>query len=136
MCYLGYGPHESYVDKRRASTFGEYSATVQQLHFDYIKPQENGSHWGCRTLRLNSDAGLGFDVTGKPAFSFNASRYTQEELTQKGHNYELQPSGSCVLCIDHAQNGIGTNSCGPELLEAYRFDAESFAFEISITPIR
>ena len=46
--------------------------------------------------------------------------YTQEELERVAHNYELEESDSTVLCIDYAQNGIGSNSCGPELLEQYR----------------
>ena len=53
-------------------------------------------------------------------FSFNASHYTQEELTEKQHNFELCPSDYTVLCIDERQSGIGSNSCGPMLLPKYR----------------
>lgn len=45
-------------------------------------------------------------------FSFNASIYTQEELTEKKQNFELVPCGSTVLNLDFRQNGIGSNSCG------------------------
>ena len=65
-------------------------------------------------------------------FSFNASEYTQEELTEKEHNFELQPCGSTVVCIDYAQNGIGSNSCGPELQSKYKFDEEAFTFEFAM----
>ena len=74
-------------------------------------------------------------VSGNP-FSFNASVYTQEELEKKAHNYELEPSGSTVFCLDYAQNGIGSNSCGPKLLEAYRFDEETFTFQIKLVPFQ
>ena len=123
--YCGYGPMESYVDKRRAASYGRFGGNVESLHEDYIRPQENGSHFGCDWMTLTGGK-LGLQVVSREPFSFNASRYTQEELEQKGHNYELQPCGSTVLCIDHALSGIGSNSCGPELMEQYRFQPETF----------
>ena len=72
------------------------------------------------------------EQAGERTFSFNVSPYTQEELTAKRHSYELQPCGSTVVCLDYVQNGIGSNSCGPELSEQYRLDAEQFNFEIKM----
>jgi beta-galactosidase len=132
--YFGYGPYESYADKRRASYVGRFRPRVGCLHEDYLKPQENGSHWGCHYVKLASDCGTGLLVTGEELFSFNASFYTQEELTQKKHNYELVKCGNTVLCIDYAQSGIGSNSCGPELIEKYRFNAQRFHTTLFIKP--
>ncbi|OPX45815.1 evolved beta-galactosidase subunit alpha [Ruminiclostridium hungatei] len=124
--YFGFGPHESYADKRRASYMGRFKAGLEDLHEDYIRPQENGSHFGCHYVRLDSDRGLGLLVVSDEQFCFNASCYTQEELTLKMHNFELEKSGNTVLCVDYAQSGIGSNSCGPELIEKYRFNAQRF----------
>ena len=66
---------------------------------------------------------------GKYPFSFNASEYTPEELTEKAHNYELEKAG-CVVCTDYKMSGVGSNSCGPALLEQYRFDEEEFQWEM------
>ena len=68
------------------------------------------------------------------AFSFNASYYTQEELEKKTHNYELIESDSVVFCVDYALNGIGSNSCGPVVLEQYRFDDVLFRFQFTLIP--
>ena len=65
-------------------------------------------------------------------FSFNASEYTQEELAEKKHNYELVPSGHTVLNLDFRQTGIGSNSCGPRPQEKYRLDEEKFAYSMAI----
>ena len=62
------------------------------------------------------------------AFSFSASPYTQEELASKAHNWELEKSGCTVLCLDAFHGGIGSNSCGPELLPAYTLTAEEVRF--------
>ncbi len=119
--YFGYGPYESYIDKRRASYISKFNTTVTELHEDYIKPQENGSHYGCDYVEL-SDGKNSIKVASPDGLSFNASHYTQEELTEKKHNFELESSGNTVLCIDCRQSGIGSNSCGPTLLERYQLD--------------
>ena len=125
VAYTGYGPYESYVDKHQASWYGCFESTVDELHENYVRPQENGSHYGCTRLALSGE-GAALTVTGD--FCFNASPYTQEELAHKAHNYELRPCGDTVLCIDAAQSGVGSHSCGPELLPAYRLDASEFTF--------
>ena len=129
--YYGIGPEESYVDKRRAGSHGKYDANVLEMHEDYLRPQENGSHTDCDYLILKGKENT-FAAAGERTFSFNVSPYTQEELTAKRHSYELQPCGSTVVCLDYVQNGIGSNSCGPELSERYRLDAEQFNFEIKM----
>ena len=133
VVYCGMGPLEAYEDKCRAASYGLYSSTVSLLHEDYLKPQENGSHGGCDYVMLRNKTHT-FLAAGETPFSFNASHYTQEELTRKLHSYELVPSDSTVLCLDYRQNGIGSNSCGPELSEDYRFDEEQFTFRIHILP--
>lgn len=129
--YWGLGPQESYVDKHRASWEGEFSATAREMHVDYLKPQENGSHCGCRWLKVAGPDGRELAVRGK-GFSFSLSPYSQEELTRKAHNYELEEDENTVLCLDYAQSGIGSNSCGPELNEKYRLDAKVFCFSLSL----
>lgn len=132
--YFGFGPYESYADKRRASYVGKFTAKVGDLHEDYLKPQENGSRWGCHYVKLTSDSGIGLLAVNDEPFSFNASNYTQEELTNKMHNFELEKSGSTVLCLDYAQSGIGSNSCGPELIEKYRLNAQRFHTTMILKP--
>ena len=121
--YLGVGPLESYPDKCRASCYGAYSDTVSNLMEPNIKPQESGSHKGCDLLEL-SGGGVKLTVVGGEEFSFNASHYTQEELTATGHYHELKHSGHTVLCLDMGQTGIGSESCGWALLEQYRLSRE------------
>ena len=130
--YFGYGPNESYIDKHRSSYMGLFSTLIADLQEDYIRPQENSSHFGCRYMTVKSgDAGICFE--GSKPFSFNASEYTQEELAEKRHNYELEKCESNVICVDWQMAGVGSNSCGPQLMEKYRlplpeFNAEFFMY--------
>ena len=131
--YFGMGPQESYCDKHQAASHGLYRADVGDLHEDYIRPQENGSHYDCEYVELNNSR-YGIVVSAENAFSFNASYYTQEELEKKTHNYELTESDSVVFCVDYALNGIGSNSCGPVVLDQYRFDDVLFRFQFTLIP--
>ena len=131
--YFGMGPQESYRDKHQAASHGLYRANVRDLHEDYIRPQENGSHYDCEYVELNNSR-YGIVVSAENAFSFNASYYTQEELEKKTHNYELIESDSVVFCVDYALNGIGSNSCGPVVLDQYRFDDVLFRFQFTLIP--
>ncbi len=133
VSYYGYGPMESYRDKHMAASHGLYRGIVGQLHEDYIRPQENGSHFDCDYVEL-SNGQFGIAAASEQRFSFNASVYTQEELEEKMHHFELEESESIVLCIDYALNGIGSNSCGPKLAAPYRFDETAFYFQVKFVP--
>lgn len=128
--YFGYGPDESYVDKHRACWLGLFREEADRYPAEYIRPQENGSHWNCSYVRLSGEKSSAA-VFGE-AFCFNASQYTQEELTRKAHNFELEPCGSTVLCIDSAQSGIGSNSCGPALDPRYSLNQEALSLRFTL----
>jgi beta-galactosidase len=103
------------------------------MHEDYIKPQENSSHFGCEFVKIGNDS-LHMKIESGHDFSFNASEYSQEELAKKMHNYELEKSGYSILCIDYKQSGVGSNSCGPYLLDKYQLKEKEFSLQFFITP--
>lgn len=129
--YFGFGPYESYCDKHRADYVGNFTAFVSELHEDYIRPQENGSHFGCKYM-LVTDGKTRVKFTSNGDFSFNASEYTEEELAEKRHNFELQKCGSSVICVDSQMAGVGSNSCGPALAEKYRLPLPKLSAEFHI----
>ncbi len=130
--YFGYGPYESYIDKHQASYLGNFTERIENMHEDYLRPQENSSHYGCRHMSV-SNGKISVTFTSPETFSFNASEYTQEELSSKRHNFELEKSGSSVICIDSQMAGVGSNSCGPALAEKYRVALPKNGGEIHIS---
>lgn len=133
--YFGYGPHESYVDKRQSVRKSKYVLTVDEMFENYIMPQENGSRYGTEWAIVSNELGMGLLFTSPEAFSFNVSHYTPEDLTAAQHTYELAKRKETVVHLDYKMSGVGSNSCGPELLEQYRFDEKEFGFELSIRPV-
>ena len=133
VSFYGMGPQESYRDKHQGAYHALFRTKINDLHEDYIRPQENGSHFDCDYV-VFSAAQFGIAAAAEKPFSFNASCYTQEKLEDTAHNYELEESDSIVFCLDYALNGIGSNSCGPALLEKYQFDDTSFQLEFTLVP--
>lgn len=131
--YFGYGPYESYIDKHQASYIGKFTDRVDRMHEDYIRPQENGSHYHCDYVSA-ADSYKKLTVYNETPISFNLSKYTSEELTTKAHNYELERSGYTVLCVDYRQSGIGSGSCGPQLADKYRLNGDHYSFSFHIRP--
>jgi beta-galactosidase len=131
MEYFGYGPYESYVDKCKASRLGIFKTTISDNFENYIRPQENGAHFGTRYVNVTSAWGERISVQSEKPFSFNASHYTPKMLTDTAHHYELSPMKETQLIIDYKQSGVGSNSCGPDLMENYRFDEKEFSFHFN-----
>lgn len=125
--YYGYGPNESYIDKHHSSWVGKFKSKIADMYEPYIKPQENSSHYDCRWAKVYSKDGMSagenqitLSFSCSKNFSFNASEYTQEELSGKRHNWELVKSDSNIICVDSQMCGVGSTSCGPQLAEKYR----------------
>ncbi|MGN1090768.1 MAG: glycoside hydrolase family 2 TIM barrel-domain containing protein, partial [Huintestinicola sp.] len=129
--YFGLGPYESYLDKHHSSYMGSFSSEISQMHEDYIRPQENSSHCGCKNMTVHSKD-ISVTFTAPEAFSFSASEYTQEELAGKRHNYELEKSESSVICVDSMMAGVGSASCGPQLDEAVRIPLPNIHLDITM----
>lgn len=127
--YYGYGPYESYCDKHHASWMGMFEDKIKNMHEDYIRPQENSSHFGCKSASI-TDGETTISFEADKDFSFNASIYTQEELSGKRHNFELNECESNVICVDAGMAGVGSNSCGPALREKYRISLPNVKLNI------
>ncbi|CCA59894.1 Beta-galactosidase, partial [Streptomyces venezuelae ATCC 10712] len=132
--WYGAGPGEAYPDTRAAARLGRWAAPVDALHTPYLRPQENGARIDTRWLRLGGETG-GVRVEGEPAFAFTARRWTTERLAAAAHRGELVPGDTIWLHLDHAQHGIGSQSCGPGVLPEYRLDAAPAAFSLTFTPL-
>ncbi len=133
VSYYGYGPMESYRDKHQSASHGLYHAQAEELHEDYLRPQENGSHFDCDYVEISGKT-CGLAAASEQTFSFNVSVYTQEELEKKAHHFELEKAGNTVFCLDYAMHGLGSNSCGPEVLEKYCFTDPTFTFRFHLAP--
>jgi beta-galactosidase len=133
--YFGFGPHENYIDKCQSATKGRYLYKVDDMFENYLVPQENGSRCGTEWAVVSNEQGMGLEFSSPSEFSINAAHYTPEDLTAAGHPYELKRRKETIVNIDYKMSGVGSNSCGPELLPKYRLDEKEFEFKLIIMPI-
>lgn len=125
--YFGYGPYESYVDMHHGSKMGMYESTAENEYVNYIKPQEHGNHYNTKYLKFGC-----FEFVSECGFEFNISKYTADELESKKHNFELEKSKFANVRIDYKVSGIGSGSCGPQMVETYQLNDKKIDWKFSI----
>lgn len=126
--YYGRGPMENYCDMRLHTTTEWFSSTTEQEYVNYIMPQEHGNHAECKELHLKN--GLSFVVD--KVFEINVSDYSTRALTVAEHIDELRKNGAVNVRIDYKNSGVGSNSCGPNMLEKYRLKEKEISFSFRI----
>lgn len=134
--WFGGGPGEGYPDTRAATRVGRWSMPVDALQTPYVRPQENGARPGVRWVELTRTDGSGLRIEGDPDFYFAARRWSAEELTAARHTTDLRPGGGLWLHLDHAQHGIGSQSCGPGVLPQHRLEAAPARFSFVFSSLR
>ncbi len=135
VTWLGRGPGESYADTKQAARFGLWQTMVDELLTPYVRPQENGNHTDTRWVALQEERGVGLLATAQPTLEFSTHRFTTEDLDQARHTYDLTPRPTITLHLDLQQNGVGSASCGPGVMEAYQLKARPFTFRTWFQPL-
>ena len=155
--WYGRGPHENYIDRMSSAFVGYYESTVENLKFDYSRPQENGYRTENRWLRMVNLDGKGFEIKGNPLFSFGAHFNTIEDMddgvrkNQPGQYLgarkrivkkqrkpiDLVKRDFISLNIDLKQMGVGgDNSWGARTLNKYILEPADYEFSFIINPLR
>ncbi|MEM1011389.1 MAG: beta-galactosidase, partial [Planctomycetota bacterium] len=115
---------------------GLWTSSVTDEYVPYIVPQEHGLktdvRWG--ELSTPSTPRQSLRVVPYAPMSFSASHFTPEDLTKAFHTYDLSPRDKVVVCLDAFHRGLGTASCGPDTLDAYRSRARRYRLTCTMLP--
>ncbi|MBO4468332.1 MAG: glycoside hydrolase family 2 [Clostridia bacterium] len=128
--YFGMGPFENYIDMHHASRIDLFSSDADREYVNYVRPQEHGNHIITDMLKIGK-----LEFSSPDKFSFNVSNYSIEALYKANHTDELQKDGKVHLRIDYKVSGIGSNSCGPKLLEKYQLCEKEINFSFTVRPL-
>ena len=126
--YFGKGEFENYCDMQQHARTALYTSDAASQYVNYVMPQEHGNHTNASMLKMNN----GIEFVTNDKFEFNVSEYTSDALTKAMHTDELVKNGFTNIRIDYKNSGIGSNSCGPKLIEKYQFKPETVNFEFFI----
>lgn len=137
VTWYGRGPHESYWDRKASAFVGEYAATVDELYFPYVRPQENGFRSDVRNASFINSNGLGIEFIGEPLFGFSAQRFDVHDYDQFEkvglHPHDLAASDRVFINVDYKQRGIGgTDSWGTPPLYKYRLPWRDYRYQVTL----
>jgi beta-galactosidase len=140
VTWFGGGPGEAYPDTHRAARVGRFSSSVDALQTPYVMPQENGRRADVRWAELTDGAGPGLRVTALPSdgddsFGLTVRRWTSADLDAALHPVDLVPGDRIWLTVDLAHRGIGTASCGPDVLPQHELHAAPVSLRLALTPL-
>ena len=128
--YFGRGPKANYWDMHAHANMGLYESSAAEEYVPYVRPQEQGNHYGVRQLTLANK--LRFQ--SETDFECQVSRYSTEMLTKAQHTDELAPDGLTHIRVDYKVSGIGSSSCGPVLDDKFRLSETEFTFTVTMSP--
>lgn len=127
--YFGRGPVENYVDRNTGALIGVYRTTPAAEFHNYVVPQSTGNHTDTRRVRL----GNAMTVTSTRPFQFSVTPYSDSAVDAATHSDELTADGLVTLHLDAEQTGVGTATCGPDILPKYRVPVSPCDFEFRFT---
>ncbi len=120
VTYMGYGPHENYIDRCASAKLGVYDTTVKDMYTDYVKPQECANRTGVRWAKISNERRT-FTLVAEPAMELNVCHYLPKELEEAGHVYELPEVNKTVVRAIARQQGVGGyDSWGSTCNEPYK----------------
>ena len=146
VAWLGLGPGENYPDSRAAAVTGRWSRTVDGMQTPYVVPQDCANRGGVRWFTLTDERGAGLAVARTPGsgrspdgppeeFCFSVWPWTCRDIDRARHRADLIPRENVTVNVNHRVLGLGSNSWGSEVLEAYRTRFEDFAFSFDLIPL-
>jgi beta-galactosidase len=122
--WFGTGPDENYPDTQNAARVGRFAGNIEQLNVRYSRPQETGHRAELRRLAISDSSAVRLRVATVPDArghrpGFTLTAHTPQQLERARHPYELPASRHSYLFIDDAVHGIGSRSCGVDVLPRY-----------------
>lgn len=135
MTYYGYGPLESYPDRHKACYIDRFTTSVTDNFVHYIRPFENGAHFGTRWGELRNSAQEGLRFTGAKPFIFNATHCPPHLLEDTPHDDELKPKQETFVYLDCGTDINGSRGVLEEKEPERKWDDAHIDFTVRIEPI-
>ncbi|MGL5317856.1 MAG: glycoside hydrolase family 2 TIM barrel-domain containing protein, partial [Bacteroidales bacterium] len=136
VSYLGRGDEETYADRKQNGQIGIFKTNAQEMFVPYVNPQACGNRTDVRWLQLTNDQKSGFNIVSDNHFEFSALPYQDLNLENARHLNELEDKGTITVHLDDQQSGVGTATCGPGVLPAYRVEVSPKSFVFVLQPFR
>ena len=109
--YYGRGPADNFNDRKVGQNIEIFRQKVGN-EIVLGKPQSMGNHEEVRWAALTTAAGRGAAFIADGVMSASALPWSEMDITEAGHPYQLPESKQVYLHLDAKVTGLGGNSCG------------------------
>ena len=135
--YYARGPLSNYVDRKTGAHLGLYRTTVSDMRENFVKPQTMGNREDMRFVRFANAEGEGLQLQAEGRVNFSALHFTDEDLMNSKHDWELRDREETVLHLDYMQRGLGNGSCGPGTMAEYAVPGwGDYTYTIRFSPLK
>lgn len=132
--YFGLGPVENYRDRKHCAKLGVFKSSIENEHFAFIPPSENGGHEETRWVTLTNSEGRIIKISSPTVFHFDVHHNTISDYKYAKHEHELIRRKESYLHIDVAHSGIGSDmGWDPFLIDSERVKAHNYSMEFIIS---
>lgn len=109
VTWYGRGPVPTYCDRKTGAKIDKYSATVTDLEYRYMRPQESSNRTDMRYMTITDKKGRGLKFTAyyNDPLNFSAYHYTTDGLEKATHINDIPYEDITTLNIDHMLCGVG-----------------------------
>lgn len=135
--WYGRGPESNYWDRKTGYPVGVYDSTVDDEFFPYAVPQESSNKTDVRWVTFTNEDGTGLMATGLPLMEFGALHYTEKDLEDAAHPYEMEKKKDIYVNLNYHQMGLGgDNSWGARPHPEFTMQADqSYTSSYRLRPI-
>ncbi|MBP7508718.1 MAG: DUF4981 domain-containing protein [Prolixibacteraceae bacterium] len=118
--WYGRGPYENYPDRKTGSLIGLYESKLENFITHYLAPQDNANRCDVRRVTLATQSDERIKITGLQPLNFRAWPYTEDDLENSRHDYQLPIRDFINLNIDLNIHGVGgDDSWGAKTMDKY-----------------
>lgn len=142
VTWYGRGPHENYQDRNTSALVGLYNASVSDLYFPYIRPQENGYKTDTRWVVFQNKERKGIKISAPQTFGFSAHHQYNDDFDAgdkkaQRHTVDIVKRDLVNINIDYKQMGVGgDNSWGYMAHEQYQIQPKNIKYSYIIKPLK
>ncbi len=140
--WYGNGPVEAVWDRETFARMGVYDkdikgrpATVSGMFYPYVKTDDTGTLTGVKWFAITDPSKTAtLAIASADGVETQALHFNADDLTGKGHPYELSPRKETILGVNYRSQGVGTARCGPGVLSQYTLSNNTYTFTYTIVP--
>ncbi|MGJ8691593.1 MAG: glycoside hydrolase family 2 TIM barrel-domain containing protein [Thalassotalea sp.] len=140
ISYYGRGPFENYIDRNAGAEVAIYQTEISALTYPYMVPQENGNRTDVDWWQVkNNTSQYGLKIDGQKNLSMSMWPWSQANLDDAKHTYDLRKQGFNTLNIDLKQMGVGGTDSWTTLaapMKKYQIPAGQYQYQFTILPVK